>query len=152
MPLSRASPRNVSASNHCLDRWLPKCAFNNSILRCQRRRGNRHVDVGLPHVSVPLGDLIFKNAVVTERIPRQAANLAMILVRVVAIMSEDEVGIDCATLALRTMILSLRRAPEKSHPEKSMISTCVFVAPFRKSAADALASFSRSPAPLSTHQ
>ena len=94
MPLSRASPRNVSASNHCLDRWLPKCAFNNSILRRQRRRGDRHVDVGLAHVSVPLGNLIFEYAVVPERVPRQAANLAMVLVRVVAIMSKDDVGID----------------------------------------------------------
>src|SRR5271156_1376956 len=33
IPLSRANPRNVSASNHCFERWLPKCEINRSILR-----------------------------------------------------------------------------------------------------------------------
>jgi len=34
IPLSRANPKNVSPSNHCLERWLPKCEISKSILRC----------------------------------------------------------------------------------------------------------------------
>ena len=70
----------------------------------QRRRRDRHVDIGLADVSIPLGNLVFENAVIAERIPRQAADLAMVLVRVVAIMREDHVGIDARLLALRTTI------------------------------------------------
>jgi len=31
MPLRRANPRNVSRSNHCFERWLPKCEISKSI-------------------------------------------------------------------------------------------------------------------------
>ena len=33
MPRIRANPRKVSSSNHCLERWLPKCDISKSILR-----------------------------------------------------------------------------------------------------------------------
>ena len=63
-------------------------------LALQRARGNRHVKIGLAQISIPLRNLVFKNAVVPECIPRQPANLAMVLMRIVSVMRENDIGID----------------------------------------------------------
>ena len=63
-------------------------------LALKRGRGNRHVKVGLPDVSVPFGDLVFKNTMVPERVPGQAADLTMILMRVVASMRQNEIRLN----------------------------------------------------------
>ena len=54
----------------------------------ERRRGNRHVEIRLANISVPLGNLVLENAMVAECIPRQTADLLMVLVCVIAIMRE----------------------------------------------------------------
>src|ERR1700730_13365383 len=53
-------------------------------LALKGRRGNGHVEVRLPDIAVPFGDFIFKNAMIAKRIPGQAADLAVVLMRIVA--------------------------------------------------------------------
>src|SRR5690242_1449357 len=43
----------------------------------------RQVDVGPAHIAVPFGDLVLEDKVIAERGPRQATQLAMVLVRVI---------------------------------------------------------------------
>src|SRR5205085_10918559 len=62
----------------------------------ERRGGNRHVDIRLPDIAIPLRDLIFQNLMIAEGIPRQPADRLVILMRIVAPMGEDQVGIDPA--------------------------------------------------------
>src|SRR5262249_1752128 len=42
---------------------------------------NRHVDIGLSDVSNPFRNFIFENLMISERVPRQTGDLAVILVR-----------------------------------------------------------------------
>jgi hypothetical protein len=60
----------------------------------------RQVDVGLPQVAVPLRDLVFQDQVISERGPGQAAQLAVVLVGVVAAMGQDQVGLDALAQGL----------------------------------------------------
>src|SRR5882757_11466874 len=53
-------------------------------LALQRDSANRHVDVRLPDIAVPRRNFIFEDLMIPERIPRQLADLAMILMRIVA--------------------------------------------------------------------
>ena len=49
--------------------------------------------VGLAYVAIPFGNFVLKNAVVPERIPRQATDLSMILMCIISIMCKDNIGI-----------------------------------------------------------
>ena len=56
--------------------------------------GERHEQVGVAEVSVVLRDLVLGDEVIAERVPRQLADRAVVLVVVVAAMGEDDVGDD----------------------------------------------------------
>src|SRR5882672_4577540 len=58
-------------------------------LALQGGSGNRHVDVRLPDIAVPLRNFVFEDLMIPERIPRQLADLAMILMRIVTPMCQD---------------------------------------------------------------
>ena len=154
MPRSRAKPRNVSSSNHCLDRWLPKCAQEQLNLALEDGRRKRHIQIGLAHIAVPLGNLVFENQAIAEGVPSVPADLAMILVRVVSRCVRMRSGSIAALERLEPGLdlLALRR--EKSRLEScTSISICARAAPDRKSAAELRASlFARHRPPLSTHQ
>jgi len=53
-----------------------------------------HKYAGAPHIAVVLWNFILENQVVTERVPGQCGEQAVILVCIVAIVGEDEVGGD----------------------------------------------------------
>src|SRR5262249_29712164 len=65
-------------------------AFHDSLVQ-------RHVDVRPAQVAIPFRDLVFQDGVVAESIPGQPVRLPMVLMSVVAVMGEDQVGFD-ATL------------------------------------------------------
>src|SRR5690242_12891220 len=58
------------------------------------RFGKRDIEVRSRHIAVPLWDLVFEDEVVPKRIPGKARNLAMILVRIVPSMAENDIGVD----------------------------------------------------------
>jgi hypothetical protein len=47
----------------------------------------------LAEVSIPLGDFVFKDAMIAKRVPCQTTDLAMVLMRVIPTMREDDIGI-----------------------------------------------------------
>jgi hypothetical protein len=48
--------------------------------------------VGRPHVTVIFRDFVFKDQMVTKRVPRELADYPMILVQIVPVMGEDDIG------------------------------------------------------------
>ena len=54
------------------------------------RRGQRHEEVRPAEVAVDLRDLVLEDQVVAERVPRQLAGEAMVLMEVVPRVREDE--------------------------------------------------------------
>ncbi len=91
MPRSRISPRNVSAENQCLSRWLPNASFRYSTLRCADRLVERDETVRRAEVAVELRNLVLQNQVIPERVPGQIRQHAVILVPVVPIVRQHEV-------------------------------------------------------------
>ena len=79
----------MSASNQSLERWVAKWREQQLDLALEHRGAERHVEVRLAEVAVPLGDLVLEDQVVAERVPGQLADLAVVLVRVVAAVGED---------------------------------------------------------------
>src|SRR5512138_3851857 len=51
-----------------------------------------HEAVRRPEIAVELGDLVFENQVIPERVPRQIRQDAVILMAVVPIVGEDDIG------------------------------------------------------------
>ena len=78
-------------------------------------------------------------------------DLAMVLMRVVSPMGEDDIGIDAALQSFEPDLICSPCSGKKPS-RKAMTSILRLAACARKSVADAFASCSRSPAPLSTHQ
>src|SRR6266566_2734794 len=58
-----------------------------------------HVEIGLPQVAIPLGDLVLQNQGIAERLPGDVRHEPVILVTVVAAMGENHVrrerSLDC---------------------------------------------------------
>ncbi len=50
--------------------------------------------IGLSQVAVVLGNFVFENQVIPEGIPGQTRYLGMILMKVITIVGENEIGID----------------------------------------------------------
>ena len=111
---------------------------------------DRHVDVGPAEVAVPLRDLVLQDQVVAERVPGQPAHLAVVLVRVVAVVGQDHSGWTRPLRLSNQALISARSAGKK--PSRNLCtSTRARSTPSRKSAAEARASASRGPAADSTH-
>ena len=148
IPCPSAEPirERFLGSNHCLERWLPKCAHQQIDLAPERSCRNWHVDIGLTHIAVPFRNLVFENEMISKRIPGQASDLAMVLMRVVSPMREDHIGIDARASSASNHDLIASPCSGKKPSRKAITSICVLAAAARKSAADALASCSRSPA------
>ena len=60
----------------------------------ERSRRERHVSVRSTEIAVPLWDLVLKDQVIAKSIPSELADLAMILMRVVATVRKDHVWFD----------------------------------------------------------
>ena len=75
----------------------------------------RHVEIGLPDIAIPLGDFVLEDEVVAERIPGMPPHLPVILVRIIAPVRKDDIG---RHPVLRPSNQSLISAlpPESSHP------------------------------------
>ena len=105
---------------------------------------HRHVNVRLTEIAIPLRDLVFENGVIAERVPGQVADLAVILVRIVAPMREDQIGIRVA-FSLRSSTSRPRPGRGKSRPGTGQARMGTCGARSRKAAAEALASLARAP-------
>ena len=83
------------------------------------RRRNRHIEVWSSHVAIPFWDLVLKNEMISKRIPSEASDLAMVLMRVVTAVGEDHIGIDAAFQAFKPgfdlLALLGEEAVSKSH-------------------------------------
>jgi hypothetical protein len=55
-----------------------------------------HEEIWLAQIAIVFRDFIFQDQVVAERVPRQFRNESMILVRVVAVVSENYIRRECA--------------------------------------------------------
>ena len=55
----------------------------------QNASRNRHVQIGLTHISVPFWNFILKNAVIPEGIPSESADMPVVLMRVPPPMGKD---------------------------------------------------------------
>src|SRR5215467_9006555 len=62
-------------------------------LSLKRARRDRYIEVRLTDVSIPLRNLVFKNAMISERVPCQTADVTVILVRIISAMREDDIRI-----------------------------------------------------------
>ena len=71
----------------------PKMCHKEASLALQDLRRQWHVQVRLIQIAVPFGNLIFEDQVIAECVPSMPGDLAMILVRIVAAMRENEVRI-----------------------------------------------------------
>jgi hypothetical protein len=56
-----------------------------------RARAQRHVQIWLAEISVPLRNLVFENELVTEGVPRQVGHYPVVLVPVVARVGKDDI-------------------------------------------------------------
>ena len=57
-------------------------------------RRHRHIEVGLCHIAIPFWYLILKNEMISKRIPNEASDLAMVLMRIIFSVGEDYIGIN----------------------------------------------------------
>ena len=71
--LNRANPKKVRNRTTVWNVETQKCMFRSSILRRSTSAEAGMVDIRLAKVSVPLQDLLLKNTVVSECIPRQSS-------------------------------------------------------------------------------
>jgi hypothetical protein len=55
-----------------------------------------HIEIGSSHIAIPFWYLVLENKVISKRIPNEATDLTMVLVRIVLSMSKDYVGINAA--------------------------------------------------------
>ena len=92
MPRSRISEWNRSAVNHRLSSCVAKCVRINSTLRVATASLSGDEDVRRAEVAVVLRDLVLEDQVIAERVPRQLAGVAVVLMQVVPLVREDEVG------------------------------------------------------------
>ena len=54
---------------------------------------NRHIQIGDRNIAVPFRYLVFENEMIPKRVPDQAGDLAMVLVRIILSMGENDIGI-----------------------------------------------------------
>lgn len=60
---------------------------------CQYSSLQGNVEIGLPKIAIPFGNLVFKDHVIAKRIPGELRNLPMILMRIVRSMGQYEIGL-----------------------------------------------------------
>ena len=86
------SPRNASSLNHERSRWEPKCDMRCSTLRSTRTLVERDVGVRPTEIAVALHDLVLEDEMVPEGVVGQVRDEPVVLVPVVAVVREDDVG------------------------------------------------------------
>ena len=91
MPRTRSSERNRSSVNHRRSSCEPKWSSSRSIFRCTAESSRWTNRFGRTEIAVVLGNLVLEDQVVAPRVPRQLASQPVVLVQVVALMSEDQV-------------------------------------------------------------
>ena len=69
--------------------------------------GDGDEDVRRTEVAVVLRDLVLEDQVVAERVPRELADEAVILVEVMPRVREDQIGIDSAFISSNTSFTSV---------------------------------------------
>ena len=62
-------------------------------LALKRRRRNLNIEVGLAKIAIPFRDLVLKNAVIAKCVPGQPIDLAVVLMRIVAAVGENNRGL-----------------------------------------------------------
>ena len=79
-----------------MNQWRFCWVWNSSVIHWTLRRQvasiQRHEAVRRPEIAVVLGNLVLQDQVVAERIPRQIGDQPMILMPILAIVGEDQVG------------------------------------------------------------
>jgi hypothetical protein len=81
-----------------------KVAQQQLTLSPANRGGERKEYIGRPQVGVKFRDLVFQDEVMTERIPGEIANQAVILVQIVAEVGENQVGLESSLQFLETFL------------------------------------------------
>src|SRR5262249_10711196 len=76
----------------------------------RHRVGKGHVEVGRRELALVLGDLVLEDEVVAPGVPREARDLRVVLMQVVAVVREDDVGGD-ASLERLERVLELGADP-----------------------------------------
>ena len=102
--------RKVCSSNHCFCLWEREAFDDNLNLPRTDRLLQRKEEVGLAQIAVVLGDLVLQDQVVSERVPGQVGDQAVVLMPVVAVVSEHQIGVE---LPLQGLEPVLDRAAEK---------------------------------------
>ena len=92
MPRSRISPMNVSSVNQCLSRWLPNALCRYFTFRRTGRLVERDEAVGRAEIAVEFRDLVFENPVIPKRVPGQVREQAVILMAVVPVVGQHQIG------------------------------------------------------------
>src|SRR5262245_43478366 len=71
----------------------PKMCHKEANLSLKDLRGQWYVQIRLAEITIPFGNLVLKDHVITECIPSMPRNLAMILVRIIVPMRKYEIWI-----------------------------------------------------------
>src|SRR5215831_4310316 len=85
--------------------------------------GERHEDVRTPKIAVDLRDLVFQDQVIAERVPGQLAGKAVILMEVVAGVSEDDLRVDAPLEPLEDLLDLPADIRQKAVPELMDLDT-----------------------------
>ena len=89
----RMSPRKISSSNQCFSALARVVLPDNAELLLHHGLLEWDEDVWRSEIAVVLGDLVLEDEVVAKRVPGELAGEAVVLVEILAGMSEDEVGL-----------------------------------------------------------
>ena len=137
------SPRKVSASYQCFPACVGKCRRTRSSLSSTTSSPRGTYRLGRPRSPSHFWHLVLEDQVVAERVPRELAREAMVLVEVVARVGEHESG----STRLRSSKASLTVSPTygMNASRNPWTTTSARAAPARKSSALARASSARVP-------
>ena len=94
MPRSRRMLRKRSSVNHRRSRWVWKYVRRFSTFRLASAIVEMDEDVGGAQVAVVLGNLVLEDEMVAKRVPGELRCESVILVPIVAVVREDQVGGD----------------------------------------------------------
>jgi hypothetical protein len=112
---------------------LPALCSKNIVQRFALMAGStaaeRHIKVRLAQVSVPFRNLVFENELVAEGIPGQVRHYSVVLVPVVASVSEDDVWMELASNALERILDCIKMGREIAIPKFMEVDR-----PFRRGA------------------